>query len=200
MKYYFYLDNVLMPVTPSGLCLRQDGKSNRYDLAAGGEISLPQTPGLREYSFSLMLPTVPYPFAMYPGGFRSPEFYLRRLQSLRENAAPFDLVIIRRLNADTVLRFASRLIGYDSEEAYQITGSEQGVITAAHARTILREGVSGKAAVLFDTTDRVTIEEMTVKEDAEDYGDDFHVDLTLRQYREFKPIRLKSGGNNVYRT
>ena len=194
MKYYFYLDDLLMPVTPSRLRLVQNGKSKIYDLAAGGEISIPEQPGLRQYSFSLLLPSVRYPFAQYSDGFKAPEYYLRRLQLLRENARPFDMVIIRRLNAGTVLKFAAGLFGYGSEEAYYLTGSDTGRIHASHARTVLREGVSGKAAYLFDTTDTVTIEDMTVTEDAEKYGDDFLVELTLRQYREYRPVRLAAGG------
>ncbi|MBQ6163692.1 MAG: hypothetical protein IK118_05320 [Clostridia bacterium] len=194
MKYYFYLDNILMPVTPSRFSVTQDGKNRVFDLAAGGEIALPETPGLRQYSFSLLLPTARYPFALYHNGFQPPEYYLRHLQSLRENAAHFDMVVVRRLNAQTVLKFAARTLNYGSEEAYYLTGSDTGVIRASDARTILREGVSGKAASLFDTTDTVTIEEMTVAEDAEKYGDDFCVSLKLRQYREFKPAKLKVGG------
>lgn len=194
MKYYFYLDNVLMPVTPSRFSVTQDGKNKIFDLAAGGEISLPETPGLRQYSFSLLLPTVRYPFAVYHRGYQPPEYYLRHLQRLRDAKAHFDLVVVRRLNAETVLKFAARTLDYGSEEAYFLTGSDTGAIRASDARTVLRDGVSGKAAYLFDTTDTVTIEEMTVTEDADRYGDDFFVSLKLRQYKEYKPIRLKVGG------
>ena len=193
MKYYFYLDNVLMPVTPSRFSVTQDGKNKVFDLAAGGEIALPATPGLRQYSFSLLLPVLRYPFALYHNGYQPPEYYLRRLQRLRDNAEPFDMVVVRRLNAVTVLKFAARTLDYGSEEAYFLTGSDTGLVRAADARTILREGVSGRAACLFDTTDTVVIEEMTVVEDAEQFGDDFCVSLKLRQYRDFSPLKLKVG-------
>ena len=112
MKYYFYLDNVLMPVTPSRFSVTQDGKNKTFDLAAGGEISLPETPGLRQYTFSLLLPSVRYPFAVYHRGYQPPEYYLRHLQRLRDGAAHFDLVVVRRLNAETVLKFAARTLDY----------------------------------------------------------------------------------------
>ncbi|MBQ6020395.1 MAG: hypothetical protein IJL26_09485 [Clostridia bacterium] len=194
MKYYFYLDNILMPVTPSKFSVTQAGKSKIFDLAAGGEIVLPETPGLRQYLFSLLLPTVRYPFALYHNGYQPPEYYLKHLRRLYENAEPFDMVVIRRLNAETVLKFAARTLNYGSEEAFFLTGSDTGTVHASDARTILREGVSGKAACLFDTTEKVTIEDMTVVEDAEEYGDDFLVALKLRQYRELGTVKLKVGG------
>lgn len=195
MKYYFYLDNILMPVTPSELRVTQDGKNEVFDLAAGGEVTIPKTPGLRQYAFSLLLPVTQYPFASYIKGFRPPEFYLRRLLSLREKAKPFDMVIVRRLNADLVMKFASNTLGYGSEEAYYLTGSGAGTVQAADARTILREGVSGKAAYLFDTTETVVIEEMTIAEDAERFGEDILVELRLRQYAGYQPVERKGGGS-----
>ncbi|MBR1810262.1 MAG: hypothetical protein IJ766_01260 [Clostridia bacterium] len=197
MQYYFYLNQLLLPVAPAYFQVHYPGKNKTYDLAAGGEIVLPEQPGLCEYSFGVLLPSVPYPFAQYSGGFLPPEYYIRALMRLRDAAAPFDLLVIRTLTADTALRFAARLLPYGSDAAALATGSPEKKIHASDARIILREGVSGSAAYLFDTTARVTLEELTITEDAETYGGDFFAQLRLKQYRPFQTVKGGSYGNGA---
>ena len=156
MQYYFYLDKVLMPVTPASMRVKIKNKNETLDLANGGEWPVLQPAGLTEVQFDLLLPASPYPFAVYSGSFQEPGYFLDLFQRLKTGGAPFPFLVIRTLTAETALKFA--------------------------ARTLLRNGVSGETAVLSDTSMTVTLEEYEIVEDAEKYGRDFYVSLTLRQY------------------
>lgn len=182
MQYYFYLDKVLMPVTPASMRVKIKNKNETLDLANGGEWPVLQPAGLTEVQFDLLLPASPYPFAVYSGSFQEPGYFLELFQRLKTGGTPFPFLVIRTLTAETALKFAARLLPYSADIAKAITGDENTAIRSSHARTLLRNGVSGETAVLSDTSMTVTLEEYEIVEDAEKYGRDFYVSLTLRQY------------------
>ena len=53
--YLFYLDNMLLPITPSKLSTKIGGNNKTMELANSGEINLIKFPKLTEYSFEFEL-------------------------------------------------------------------------------------------------------------------------------------------------
>ena len=74
MAYSFYMDGVLLPVTPETLQLKIKGRNETVTLMDQGEVNVLKSPGLTEVSFDALLPNVRYPFAEYPGEFRKAEY------------------------------------------------------------------------------------------------------------------------------
>jgi len=83
MAYSFYLDGILLPVTPAGLTLSYKGGGETVSLVSGGHVSLLSQGEPVEISFEACLPRVSYPFSRYENGFKAPEYYLDRFLDLR---------------------------------------------------------------------------------------------------------------------
>ncbi len=136
--YYFYINEVLMPVTPSEIVTRAKNKNRVLTLADGSEYNLIKLPGLNEISFKLFLPIVGYPFAVYEYSFLRPEYYIAMFEGLKSEKKVFTLRILKN-------------------------GSSVGLEKSC------------------------TLEEMTVKESAEN-GSDFVVELVLKEYTPQKTL------------
>jgi LysM repeat protein len=98
MAYLIYVDNVLMPVTPSKITRKVPGKNEEIELLGGKTVLNLQEPGLTEWSMEFLLPKVKYPFVnIIPEQqeLRSQDFYLTHFNLLMAKAKPFDLMIIR---------------------------------------------------------------------------------------------------------
>lgn len=98
MAYLVYVDNVLMPVTPSKITRKVPGKNEEIELLGGKTVLNLQEPGLTEWSMEFLLPKVKYPFVnIIPEQqeLRSQDFYLTHFNLLMAKAKPFDLMIIR---------------------------------------------------------------------------------------------------------
>lgn len=98
MAYLVYVDNVLMPVTPSKITRKVPGKNEEIELLGGKTVLNLQEPGLTEWSMEFLLPKVKYPFVnIIPKQqeLRSQDFYLTHFNLLMAKAKPFDLMIIR---------------------------------------------------------------------------------------------------------
>ena len=181
--YYFYVDGVLLPVTPPKMSIKIANKNTTLDMASGGEINIPKQPGLTEISFDALLPSVQYPFARYDSDFKNPNYYLEHFERLKTNRKAFDFIVIRTVTAQMLLRHAAGLHSLPGSVWQSYDLNADGKITSADARILLRSD-SG-AAVLSDTNIRCLLEEYTVKEDAEKYGQDFSVAVTLKQYVDY---------------
>lgn len=95
MAYRLYLDGVLFPVTPSKITVKINGKNERVTLINEGEASILKSPGLTDVEFELLLPQVEYPFAVYPDGFRTAQFYMEKLENLMTSRQPFQYIVTR---------------------------------------------------------------------------------------------------------
>lgn len=95
MAYEVYLDDMLLPVTPSKIEIKVGGQNKTANLISGEEINITKAPGLKEISFTAMIPQADYPFAVYDGSFEDAESFLDRLADLKEGKGCFDFVIIR---------------------------------------------------------------------------------------------------------
>lgn len=90
--YYFFLDKLLLPVTPSDLNISIGSRNETISLINDGEINILKSPNLREISFTFMLPSQQYPFVLY---YTPASVFLRYLQYLKENKSVFQFIVTR---------------------------------------------------------------------------------------------------------
>lgn len=98
--YKFYLDEVLLPVTPGTLTMKVDNKDETIDLMNGGTYTVLNPPGLTQYEFEFLLPANQLPFAQYQGSFRDPQYYINQLEKLKVSCKPFRFIITRNVSRD----------------------------------------------------------------------------------------------------
>lgn len=95
MGYEFYMDKMLLPVTPSKLEIKIKNKNKTYDLINETEINVLKSAGLSEISFEATFPNVKYPYAVYKSGFLTANYFLNQLELLKTNKQPFQFIVTR---------------------------------------------------------------------------------------------------------
>lgn len=115
--YRFYLDGMLLPVTPEKVKIKVQNQNKTVTLIDGGEINFLKAAGLAEIQFDAMLPQVRYPFAVYEGGFHQADYYLERLKKFKKGRKPFRFIITRENQGGNHLFDTNFLV---SLEDYQI--------------------------------------------------------------------------------
>lgn len=108
MGYEFYLDNILLPVTPSKLQLKIKNQNKTCNLINDGEINILKVPGLTEIDFEFLLPNIKYPFAVYKNEFEKAEAFLEKIEKLKTNLKPFQFIVVRKL-ADSGSLFGTNM-------------------------------------------------------------------------------------------
>ncbi len=107
MAYEFRLGEILLPVTPSKFEINVKGKNKVINLVNDGEINIIKQSGLKEISFTALLPNVKYPFAKYEGDgkntFKYAQYFLDDIEKLKESKEPFQFSIIRRVERYKIL-------------------------------------------------------------------------------------------------
>lgn len=93
--YIFFIGNVPLPVTPSKIQIKTNNQNKTINLINEGEVNLLKSPGLREITFSVMIPQVKYPFAYYNLGFLNAPFFLQHFEKLKTDKKPFQFIVIR---------------------------------------------------------------------------------------------------------
>ncbi len=94
--YQVYLDGMMFPVAPSKIEWQYHGENETVSLIHQGEINVIQPLKLTDFSFQVLLPHQPYPFAHYPNGTFLPEaYYLQRLKMIMEAREPVEFMVIR---------------------------------------------------------------------------------------------------------
>ena len=146
--YALYLSSFRFPVAPEKLTMKIENRNQTLELIGDGTVNILKQPGLTEIAFSVLLPNVPYPFAVYEAGFQPASWFLTALEQIKLNAKPVDFRLLR-------------------------TGT-------------------GLVWQNMDSTMRVSLEDYTIQEDAEKYGGDVSVDITLLQYKEFVTKTLET--------
>ena len=66
--YQFYMDDMLLPVTPGAMTLKVANQNKTVTLINEGEINILKLPGLSKISFNALLPNKDYPFAQTESG------------------------------------------------------------------------------------------------------------------------------------
>lgn len=93
-----YLGDMLLPVMPSKIVTRVNNRNKTITLLNGQEINLVKSPGLTEISFTMLLPGNKYSFTNFEGSYRSPNWYLNRLEELKVRKFYTTLKVERLMN------------------------------------------------------------------------------------------------------
>ena len=96
-QYLFYMNKVLLPITPSSLSIQTPNRNETIDLINGAQINILKEPGLKEIQFEMVIPQVEYPFATYQRGlkFRKAELYIKEFEKLKASKKPFQFIVSR---------------------------------------------------------------------------------------------------------
>lgn len=105
--YEFYLGGVLLPVTPASMTIKTANQNKTLTLINDGEINILKRPGLSRISFSALLPNREYRFARYQSGFKSAQYFMSVLESLKNGCKPFEFNVLRIDDSGTLLMGAN---------------------------------------------------------------------------------------------
>lgn len=96
--YLVYIDDVLLPITPSNITTKIKNQNQTISLIDGSEINILESAGLTEIDFTFVIPQITkYPFARYQNNeFKDVFYYTKKLEDLKVNKQPFQFKVIRR--------------------------------------------------------------------------------------------------------
>ena len=92
MVYDFYIDGVLLPITPARIVTKIGNKNKVVTLINGDELNLLKKPKLTEFEFEFLLPADDFPSVKK---FIKPVEMLEKLEKLKSDNKPFQFIIIR---------------------------------------------------------------------------------------------------------
>lgn len=119
MAWSLYIARTQFPVPPEKIEYTHNGKNETVTLIDGGEINLIKKFGLTDVKFDLLLPTVPYDFAVYPNGsFRDADYYTELIEYLAVCESFFQLDIYKEMPDGTQLKHFEMSV---TLEKYKIT-------------------------------------------------------------------------------
>ena len=90
--YDFYIDGLLLPITPGSIDTKIGNKNKIVTLLNGEELNLLKKPKLTEFDFDCTLPSENYPAVK---SFVPPITVLNKLEDLKKNKKSFQFIIIR---------------------------------------------------------------------------------------------------------
>ena len=91
--YSFFIDGMELPIAPQKLTVKIKGNNKTLTLINEGDINFLRAPGLTEITFDAVLPMLgQYSFA---NGYRRPDSYLNKLESLMTGKEPFRFLVSR---------------------------------------------------------------------------------------------------------
>lgn len=91
--YSFFIDGMELPIAPQKLTVKIKGNNKTLTLINEGDINFLRVPGLTEITFDAVLPMLgQYSFA---NGYRRPDSYLNKLESLMTDKEPFRFLVSR---------------------------------------------------------------------------------------------------------
>lgn len=103
MSYLVYIDDVMLPITPSKITMKITNKNKSMTLIDDNEINILKSPGLTEIDFDVLLPNVKYPFAIYEDGFKQAYYYLEKLKNLKQDKQAFQFIVTRETPNNNIL-------------------------------------------------------------------------------------------------
>lgn len=94
--YYFYLDNLQIPIPPKSLDITVSNKNETIDLLQTGEVTIPKPLGLTEYSFEILLPNSKYPFNQsILEKSKKAEYYAKKIVGMKSAGNPVKFTVVR---------------------------------------------------------------------------------------------------------
>ena len=123
--YDVYIGDVLLPVAPQAITTSINGRNKVYDLINEGEMNILKLAGLTTVSFTVLLPAVQYPFAVYRNGFLKPSYFLELFEKLKQGKQGFQF-IVSRYDSNSVRRNLYNTNMTVSMEDYKIKEDAKG--------------------------------------------------------------------------
>lgn len=162
--YQFYMDDMLLPVTPGAMTLKVANQNKTVTLINEGEINILKLPGLSRISFNALLPNRQYPFAQYSGGFQGAQYYLSKLETLKTSRQPFQFQVIRTDDRGEMLM--DSLIMQVSLEEYELEENAEEYEFDVMAKIELKQYKTyGTKTIEFKKTETATEATVTEKRD-----------------------------------
>ena len=125
MSYLFYLDGVLLPVTPGRMKTTVESRNETVRLLSGEERTLVQPPAPAVVELEALIPLRYYPFVN--SGRQQPGYYLDFFERLKTERRHVQFIVSRR-GPDNSLRFGTNLTvvleDYAVEEDAQALGDD----------------------------------------------------------------------------
>jgi len=118
--YRFYLDDILLPVTPSELSVKVGDKNETIELLNDKDLILLKNPALSEISFSILLPAQNVPYAVYENNkFVEAGEIIKKIQKLKDDKKKFLFSVIRRIGDKTYFDSMIKVVlsDYDTKES-----------------------------------------------------------------------------------
>ena len=169
--YSMYIQDVLFPVTPGKITYKIGNNNKTITLINEGEINLIKTPGLTEITIDeLLLPVYQeYPFSQYEHGFETAAYYLDYLEKWKKSKKPISFKLIKPEPVGT------------KRDPYSFDFTK-----------FSKQVRVGSPGTLYKY---VTIEDYEIIEDADEYGMDIAVKLTMKEYRQWgiKKLAVRKG-------
>ena len=101
--YNFYLDRILLPVSPGNLEIKVNNQNRTMNLIDTGEINLIRKQGLTDVRFTCLIPQSRYPFAVYIQEFQPALFFINGFEALKNRDTPFQFIVAREDGGGRVL-------------------------------------------------------------------------------------------------
>ena len=171
MSYYFYLDELALPVPPAKMSVKIRNMNKTATLIDEGEINIIKSPGLSEISFDIRLPSESRPYALYS-----------------------------ETNAEQAITRVMKYAGMSESPFFKPPSFYIDAIERLKAKNdyfyFSVSRLSPQFKPLFDTSMLVTIEDYSIEEDAKE-GFDVTIPIRLKQYREYgtKEVEVKTDEN-----
>lgn len=109
--FYILYKNVrfVLPITPESFTISNDSNNEVINLINMGDVNIPKSPPLTEYSFTARFPMRPYPYARMEHSFK---WYFDFFQTMKEEKGVFRLIVYRKPNTNSTTTNNSGLDDY----------------------------------------------------------------------------------------
>ena len=126
--YIFYLDGILVPITPSSITTKINNKNKVVTLINDGDFNILKEEGLKEFTFDMCLPAYKYPFAR--GVLLPINYYLNMLSFLKNLKKPFRFIVIREGAVGSSGYNTTMLVSLENYEIKEDAGNGRDVVVS----------------------------------------------------------------------
>nr|DAO32713.1 MAG TPA: tail assembly protein [Caudoviricetes sp.]DAQ62826.1 MAG TPA: tail assembly protein [Caudoviricetes sp.] len=126
--YIFYLDGILVPITPASITTKINNKNKVVTLINDGDFNILKEEGLKEFTFDMCLPAYKYPFAR--GVLLPINYYLNMLSFLKNSKKPFRFIVIREGAVGSSGYNTTILVSLENYEIKEDAGNGRDVVVS----------------------------------------------------------------------
>ena len=126
--YIFYLDGILVPITPSSITTKINNKNKVVTLINNGDFNILKEEGLKEFTFDMCLPAYKYPFSRGP--LLPIVYYLTVLNFLKNSKKPIRFIVIREGAIGSLGYNTAMLVSLENYEIKEDAGNGRDVVVS----------------------------------------------------------------------